>query len=254
MSPGDDDIHAKVKCVYCVGNGIEFMKTEFQDALKGFHRDYADAETDEFAEGYKPIGALPILSLLFGILSMTVIFGWGMMIVPLVALIVGGVGLRRILNSPDVLGGFGVAVAGVVLALLWIIVGSCYLVWSYYNEVPVGYHLITFESVLADPKTGQLPRPILDLVENKQPVFIEGYMYPGKHLNDLDRFVLVESNARSQFQRADREPTESILVVMTAGRTVTHRTMPVRVGGLLKINEDRAAGESPYLIEAEIFR
>ncbi|MDR3110657.1 MAG: hypothetical protein LBU65_13395 [Planctomycetaceae bacterium] len=230
------------------------MKSEFEDALKGFHRDYTDAETDEFVEGYKPIGTLPVVSLLFAVLSMTVVFGWGMMIVPLIAMAAGGISLRRIMRSPDVLGGFGISIAGVSIAVVWVVIGSVYLTWSYYNEVPSGYRLITFESILADPKTGELPKPILELIENKQPVFIEGYMYPGKHLNNLDRFVLVESNERSSFQRPDREPTESILIEMTAGQTVSHRSSPVRVGGTMIINEDRSNGESPYLIQADIFR
>lgn len=228
------------------------MKTEFQDALKGFHRDYIEHDADEQG-GYKTIGALPVVSLICGILSILTFLSWGMLLVPLVGLVSGGLALRTILNSPEDSGGFRLTCAGIGLSLVFSLLGCTYLVWSYYHETPFGYFPITFEDIAADPRTGEIPRSARHFAESGQKVFIEGYMFAGTHLHDIDQFVLVASDAQNQFETLVREPTESVIVRMIGGSTVSYYSRPVRVGGRLKINEKNGS-ESPYLLEADVFR
>lgn len=229
------------------------MKTEFQDALKGYHRDFV--ETDSEGQGaYKPLAPLAIISLLCGILSSLIVLGWALTVLPILGLATGFFALRKILASPDDVGGFRFAATGITLSLLFCALGWSYLLYAYHYEVPLGYVPVTFEELAADPKTGKLPQAVLDLAGNDQRVFIEGEMYPGKHLENVESFVLLDTNTRSAYTNIVREPTASIVVRMVGGRTVTHRTGRVRVGGLFKVEQDPRPGESPYRIDADVFR
>ncbi len=233
---------------------------DFEDALKGYHRDFVEADADG-PEKYKPIVPPAVVSAIFGVLSILTILGWGMVVFPLTGLLCGVFALRKILASPEDVGGFQLAVAGIVLSLVFWLVGYSYLAYSYYYEIPFGYVPITFEEIAGDPKTGKLPQRILDLAWDPertdmlpQKVFIEGEMYPGKHLHDIDQFIIVETIAQSRFSSMVREPTESVLIHITGGRTVSHRTGKVRVGGVLTVDKSPPPGETPYRIDADVFR
>lgn len=229
---------------------------EFEDALKGYHRDFVEADTED-GQRYRPIVPSAILAMIFGVLSVLTFMGWLMAIFPILGLIFGLVALRALMASPEDVSGFQPAVTGIVLSLLFWLGGYAYLVYDYYYLVPFGYDPITFEELAADTKTGELPRNIVALAKDPDRpfrVFIEGEMHPGKHLRDIDRFLLVETTVRSKYQSIVREPTESIQVYMTAGRKIDHRGDRVRVGGILTIHEDVPTGETPYRIDADIFR
>lgn len=230
------------------------MKTEFDDALKGMHADYDEAQPDESSE-YRSIGVLSITSLILGILSVLTFLWWPLALIPIAGIGFGVFAVKKILHAPDEVGGFELATLGIAVSSVFLIAGLAWQGWAYYHTVPSGYVKIDFSELAPDPKTKKISDKIMHLVEDEQRIFIEGYMYQTRRLTGLDYFNLVRTVEHCKFcSRADN-PFDMIDVKMSSGLTADYRTRAVRVGGVLRFDEKYAEkGDLPYTLEADVFR
>lgn len=236
-------------------------RTDFDDALRGYYQDHDEVRPDENAD-YRSLTAESVGSLILGGLSILVFVSGLFLIFPILGVILGVTAIRKILRASEELSGLGISNAGVALSILFAVSGSIYLYYSNSFSTPPGYVEIDFERLAADPRTGRIPPEILNLAVKTDeqgnpvsavPVFIEGYMFQTRKMNDIDSFVLVPALDQSRFGTVTRRPTEMIEVHLN-GFGVSYRTTPVRVGGLLYVNENPASGELPYRLEADVFR
>jgi hypothetical protein len=237
--------------------------TEFDDALKGYYQDHDEVLPDDNLD-YRSLTAESVGSLILGFLSALTFISLLFIIFPLLGILLGVLAIRKILRASEELSGLGLSTAGVALSILFAVAGIFYQTYVYSFETPSGYVKIDFIQLVADPKTGHLPEEIIALTPQYDdqgnqiapgvPVFIEGYMYPTRQMTQIDRFMLVPAIKQGQFGAATRNPTEMIEVIFSGDLKISYRTNPVRIGGILHINEHNTTGETPYRIEADVFR
>lgn len=233
-------------------------RTEFDDALKGYYQDHDEVRPDELAD-YKSLTAGSVVSLVCGLLSILTVTEWIFAIFPILGILFGVLAIRKILKASDVLGGLGIASTGVALSILFSVIGFSMLYYNSQFSTPPGYEDINFEQLVpTDFRTGRIPDEMVALAHSTQTegrrIFIEGYMYQTRKMTDIDHFVLVPYLEQSKFAAPTRKSTEMIEVSLQGELRATYRTSPVRVGGVLYVNENHKPGQPAYRIEADIFR
>ena len=237
-------------------------KGEFDDALKGYYQDHDEVLPDENTD-YRSLTAESVGSLILGFLSVLTFFSMLFVIFPIMGIVLGVTAIRKILRATEELEGLGIASAGVGLCTLMAIAGVVYQMYLMQYEIPGGYVVIDFTDLIADHRTGRIPDDILRLTPHRDeqgnehfgtPVFIEGYMYPTRQTTELKNFMLVPSVGQGQFGALTRDPSQMIDVTLEGDRRVSYRSTTVKVGGILSVNLDRASGETPYSLRADIFR
>ncbi|MDR2755349.1 MAG: hypothetical protein LBC20_06545 [Planctomycetaceae bacterium] len=238
------------------------QRTEFDDALKGYYQDHDEVQPDDNPD-YRTLITESVGSLILGCLSVLTFISSIFIIFPLLGILLGILAIRKILRASEELSGLGISTAGAGLSLIFLIAGISYQIYAYSFEIPLGYVEIDFAQLAADPKTGRIPEEIIALTPHFDeqgnptpgvPVFIEGYMFPTRQMTNIDRFILVPAIEQGKFGATTRNPTEMIEVTLFGGLKVSYRTSPVRVGGILYVNENDNTGETPYRIEADVFR
>ncbi|MGL4943605.1 MAG: DUF4190 domain-containing protein [Thermoguttaceae bacterium] len=228
-------------------------KYEFDDALKGVYTD-RDEVAPEQATDYRAIGVLSVGSLICGVLSILTFLSWSLVALPICGVVLGVLSLRKILHATEEVGGMTITSAGLGLSILCGGVGVGVLIYHQIHSVPAGYIRLDFDE-LALPRPGTVSEKLLHYAENRQPVFIQGYMYQTNKMSGIDHFMLVKSTEHCKSCAPTRNPAEMVEVMMTGDQRVAYRTRPVRVGGLLEIDPDRLrSGQSPYMIRADVFR
>lgn len=233
------------------------MKTEFDDALRGVYTDYAEVQQEKASE-YRSIGPLAVTSFVFGILSFFTFLYWPLALIPLVGIILGVVSIRRMMEAPGEVGGFEFASLGIGLSVLFWLVGYGWIGWQYYHTVPSGYERITFEDLLPDKETKKLPPKLIQFSKDRTKVYIEGYMYQTPRMTGIEHFCLVRAVEHCKFcSRTDAANSFNMIdVKLVNGQKVSYKTSPIKVGGVLIVNEkyNYLNGELPYAIEADVCR
>jgi hypothetical protein len=236
------------------------MKTEFDDALRGMYRDYDEVHPQE-EDQYRAIGSLSVFAFVFGLLSVLAFFSWITLIFPVAGLAVGFLAIQKILAAPKIVGGLRLTVMGLVLSFLFGVCGAFTQYYNYYYAVPAGYVPIAFVSeddtndyptLAAERKSGVIPKEIQLL--NGERVFIQGYIFSTKEQTGLTKFALVRTLNPSTFSSATPDPTDMVLVELKNGQTISYRTKPIRIGGVLRVRANYSFANLPYTIEADVVR
>ena len=241
---------------------VKRRKGEFDDALKGYYQDHDEVLPDDNAD-YRSLTAESVGSLILGFLSALTFVSMLFMIFPIMGIVLGGTAIRKILRATKELEGLGIASAGVALSALMAIAGATYQVYMTQYEIPGGSMVLHFSDLVVDYRTGRIPDHILRLTPHLDeqgnehpgtPVFIEGYMFPTRQMTELKNFMLVPTVERGPFGTVTPDPSQMIDVTLIGDHRVSYRSTLVKVGGTLIVNPDRAAGETPYSLRADIFR
>lgn len=160
----------------------------------------AATEYDEF--DYHPIPVLAPLSLIVGLCSLASLAAVPGLLVPLLGLIVGGLGYWQITRSKGEYGGFRLNLTGIVLSSLWLIAGTSFHAYTYATEVPEGYERLSFRWLSQQaPITEDGKLRIADEAKaiDGQKVFVKGYMYPGQQKEGIQQFVLCKDTGQCCF-------------------------------------------------------
>jgi len=219
----------------------------------------------ETARPYRALSALAIAGLVFAVASVLTAVDWHFAPVPLVAVVLSLLALRRIRRMPDELSGERMAWTGLGLAVgLWAL-GSTWLLVAEKASVPRGYLPVTFAELQPAPKeTGQLIPPKGLELTGEDPhtgmprkVFIRGYMYPGRRTSGIREFLLVPTIGHCAFCSSQLKSTEVIRVRLVGDLTATFTRSGMAVGGKLEVDPAQALnplGGVPYQIEADYVR
>ncbi|MCL2119907.1 MAG: hypothetical protein FWH27_15930 [Planctomycetaceae bacterium] len=229
------------------------MQNEFDKTLTGVG--YKGLKTKAGIRRYIEVNAVALISIVLGLIGVTTFFSWQTVFVPILGLLVGLWALYRHLDSPGEVGGFYLAIAGIVVSLVMSVGGSGLEIWRYYFSVPRGYTVVDFADMALD-KNGKIPEHIAQLGRENKKILVKGYMYQSKQRSGLTNFILVRTVEHCKFCSSFQNPADMIDVYCVGGLKVNYRTTPVRVGGTFWVNEHSRFGDGtmPYLIEADQFR
>ena len=226
-------------------------ENEFDKSLTGVG--YKGMKTKAGFRRYIEVNAVALISIVLGLIGIATFFAWQMVFVPVIGLFVGLWALYRHLDSPTEVGGFHLAVTGIVLSAVMALGGSSLEIWRYYFSVPRGYTVVDFADMALD-KNGKIPEKIAQLGRENKKIYIKGYMYQSKRRSGLTNFILVRSVEHCKFCSPFQNPADMIDIYCVGGLKVNYRTTTVKVGGTFYVNENFRPGDMPYLIEADQFR
>ena len=228
-------------------------QTEFDQSLS--HLDVDDMDGKEAQRSYLNFNIMAIGAFVLSILSALTLLNWRLVPIPVVALILGGISLRKTVNSPQEIGGFHFAAASLLIAT---VLGGGGTWWNYRvdsRRVPVGYTFVDFEEMQHDHKTMKLPEKIVNLGKEKRKIYLKGYMYQGRQMSGIRDFVIVRTKEHCKFCSPQQNPTDMIDVHISTGKTINFKTTPIYVGGVLYVDETAISrGTLPYFIDADIVK
>ncbi len=182
-------------------------------------------------ETYRALSTAAVCSTVMGLLSGLAFLDWTMAVVPLVGLLVGISALTRIRARPTELAGAPLAWFGSGLSLFCLVGGLSFLTYSYATEVPDGYTRLSYESLQPDEKIpGQLMPTTVKELEGK-PIFIKGFMYPGKRQSGISDFLLVRDRGTCCFGGTPKL-TDRIHVKLKGSEVVEFNTNEYKIAGV----------------------
>lgn len=221
---------------------------------------------DEAGLQYRALHTGALIALVLGIVSVFVVvtaassFEWCLVTAPIpaVGIFVAVRSLAQIRQFPDQYTGEGLAKAGLVLSLIFLIGGVAYGGFVYATEVPEGYARLSFNTMKPseiDERGGVLvPADVAAL--NGKKIFIKGYIRPDSIAvqRGIDRFLLVRDNNQCCFGDLSKiKYFDQIDVVMLGDRRVDYSQGVIRIGGTLHVQQDGLAAGGPprFAIEAD---
>lgn len=186
---------------------------------------------------YRPVPVLAPVSLCLGLLSALGFLGLLAVPIGFVGSIVSLICVLRLRKSRGEYGGMWLAVAGLLMSLVFFSTSAGLWAYGYQTEVPEGFHRLNFMSdisrkgfVVAKGKS-VVPHPDVQALDG-QKVFIKGYMYPMKQIEGLRSFLLVKDNAQCCFG-GNPAMQDMILVNLVPGKTVNFQQgLLMSIGGV----------------------
>jgi hypothetical protein len=186
---------------------------------------------------YRSLSALAVAALLLGPLSILVLVGQALVLLPLTAIVCGVLALRRIRRAPDELSGASLARLGIALAAAGWIGAWLWLAYARAAEIPHGYTAINYEELQGDTSTGgHVPARAQEL--NGKKIFVKGYMYPGRQQVDLKQFIISRDNGRCTFCTPNPTPTDLVHVTLAGDLRTDYTTHLLALGGTLRVEDD----------------
>lgn len=165
-------------------------------------RAWAETETDgEF--DYIPVSPWAPVTLALGLLSLTGFMGFFGLYVAGFSILVGLAALTKIRNSGGTVKGKGMAIPGLLLAIVSLAGGSVKMAYAYNTEVPAGFQRVHFPREIADHQfiyisgRRKIPPPVAALVG--KPVYLKGFMWATQATDGIPRFILLKDNGECCF-------------------------------------------------------
>lgn len=191
-------------------------------------------------EQYRALSTSAVASLIVGLLSPLAILDWTLVAIPLIGIPLSVVSLLKIKRRSAELTGSGLARTGLVLSLLFAIVGPGRLAYVYATEVPDGYQRVGYAQLQPDEtQAGQLVPPAALALEGKK-IFIKGYVYPGREKEGIRRFLLVRDRGECCFG-GNPKITDRILVSLEDPLRLAYEPRLHRLGGTFHVEVHDAA-------------
>ncbi|NUQ63384.1 MAG: DUF4190 domain-containing protein [Pirellulales bacterium] len=219
--------------------------------------DFFDYEEElRSPERYRQVNLLAVLSTTVGGLSALTMFHWYLGFIPVAGIILAALAQRQISRAPEEYTGQRLVIAGFALSLGMWLFGAGVLTFSRMREVPIGYELITWQTLKPERSSGEiLPKTAIDLHEKR--VYLKGYMYPGRQVINLKEFLLVPTQGHCKFCTSQIAKHEIVRVKFVGDYKADYTTHHVGIGGKLLVDQSPGFHESgglPYTIEADVFQ
>lgn len=207
---------------------------------------------------YRALHTGALISLVLGIVSVFVVvcaansFEWCLVAAPIpaIGMFLGLRSLGKIRRHPDQYTGAGLAKAGSLLSLLFLVGGVAYGGYVYATEVPNGYERISFGEMKPDElqeRDGLAVPPEIAALNGKK-IFIKGYIRPGSATSrtNIDKFLLVRDNNQCCFGDLSKvKYYDQMVVEITNSNRVDDDLRVLRMGGILEVHPENLAPGSP---------
>ena len=213
------------------------------------------AEPASEYEQYRALSTAAVASLIVGLLSPLAILSWTLVVVPFIGIPISLVALIKTRRHREELSGESLARVGLVLSLVFGIVGPAWLSYVYVTEVPDGYNRISYAELQPDDmQPGQIVPPSAMALEGKK-IFIKGYVYPGQRKDGIHDFLLVRDQGDCCFG-GNPKITDRIQVSLESPLELTYQPRLHKLGGTFHIAPqdkaiDGAAGGVLYHLKAD---
>jgi hypothetical protein len=217
----------------------------------------ASSTADNY-EQYRALSTASVAGLILGLLSPLAILDWLFLVVPICGALVSLLAIIKIRRHRDELSGEPLARVGLILSLLFGVVGPGWLGYVYATEVPEGYARIGYAQLQPDEtQPGQIVPPAALELEGKR-VFIKGYVYPGQRKDGIREFLLVRDQGDCCFG-GNPKITERILVKLESPLELTYQPRLHKLGGTFHVEPhdkaiDGAAGGVLYHLKADYLK
>jgi len=189
--------------------------------------------TEEFYP-YRAISKAAVVSLVFGVLSFSVLLSAALLVLPVVGIVFGFIALSSIRRYPQELTGRPATIVGTVLSSLLLIGGIVLHSYIYATEVPPGHVRISFQD-LQPTDDSPLPVSLKALELNGKKVFVKGYVYPDGQQYNIKDFILVKDMGTCCF--GGQPPlTHMIEVSLQGSNRVEYAMRKRKLAGTLKVN------------------
>ncbi|MEX0728959.1 MAG: DUF3299 domain-containing protein [Planctomycetaceae bacterium] len=221
----------------------------------------APIETAEAATGvpriredfsYRPMTPLAPIACILGILGSIAVLGLAGLALAFAGVIVGTLALWQIQRSHGYLGGRKLTLTGLSLSLIFFLTGTALQAYAFATEVPDGniklnftHDISKYKPVFVDDDWAIAPE--VQQYNGKQ-IFVKGYMYPTKQIEDITQFILVRDSGTCCF--GGQPPIEDmILVTMEPGKSVFLKASLVAVAGTLTTKPPSEGGDLKPIYE-----
>jgi hypothetical protein len=211
--------------------------------------------TGENYEQYRALSTAAVASLIVGLLSCLAILDWTLVAIPVIGVPLSLFALAKIKRHSNDLTGAALARSGLVLSLLFAVVGPARLAYVYATEVPPGYERVSYAELQPDEaEPGQEVPPAALSLEGKR-IFIKGYVYPGRDTEGIRQFLLVRDRGECCFG-GNPKITDRILVTLDDPLRLAYSTRLHKLGGTFHVEVrqstiDDARGGVFYHLKAD---
>lgn len=210
------------------------------------------------SEVYRSVSKSAVLTLVFGIFSLTAWVSQSFLLFPLLGVatgIVAWVGFRR---YPMELVGRPMLKIGGTISLIMLFAGTGWHVYCYYTEVPPNYDRISYR-MLRLPSGSRLPyNKAAEELDGKK-VFVKGYVRPSDRRTDLKNFILVGDFGSCCFGGSPKM-TDVIAVTLEGNLRVDYSWQLRHIGGVFRLNKtpkrttEKDVPQVVYSIEADYLK
>jgi hypothetical protein len=206
-------------------------------------------------EQYRALSTASVASVIVGLLSSLAILDWTLVMVPAAGVLLGAYAWISVHRRSAELTGEGLARAGLVLSLVFLVAGPAWLTYDFVTELPEGYERVSYAQLQPDPavRSQLIPQSARDLEGKK--VFIKGYVYPGRQTKGIREFLLVRDRGECCFG-GNPKITDRIQVTLEEPLRLTYETRLHKLGGTFHVEPldstiDGAKGGVFYHLQAD---
>ena len=173
--------------------------------------------------------------------SVGAFFAWALLALPVIGFVTGVYALRAVRTRGDELTGLGLAKFGIVSSLLFFVAGASWLSYEYATEVPPNHARISYEDLQPDPDRPSELIPPSALALDGQRIFIKGYVYPSKKMDNIRQFILCRDKGDCCFG-GNPKLTDRIQVTMMRGLRMEYSTKLFKLAGVFHVSPSQASG------------
>ncbi len=201
--------------------------------------DAPESAADSY-EQYRSLSTAAVASLVVGLLSTLAILDWILIAIPVIGVALSTFAWLKVKRHGDELSGLGLAHAGLILSIVFLICGPAWLTYAYLTELPDGYDRVSYAELQPDPAEAgqQVPPSALELEGKK--IFIKGYIYPGREKDGIQQFLLVRDQGDCCFG-GNPKITDRIQVTLTDPLRLRYQPRLHKVGGVFHVEPQQAA-------------
>jgi len=215
------------------------------------------ADFGDYAQ-YRVLSAMAVVSGVTGLLSATALLDWTLCILPFVGIVTGAMALKKIRANPGEYTGELLALAGIVLSMLFLLGGISWHSYVYATEVPPDHERINYDMLQPDPSTRNEIIPASAQQLNGKKVFIKGYVYQpsGGQMTGLKQFVLVRDKGQCCFG-GEPKLTDMILVKLNGKLTAEFNMRVIKLAGKFRVSPAgglHGLGPVVYQLDADYIR
>jgi hypothetical protein len=233
------------------------MGKAFREKLKPVIVAAAVSEGVESTEvGYRALSGLAVASAGCAVLSIAAFFDWGLAVFPIAALVLGWWALKQIDRNPMEMSGRRLALGAMGAACVFWAGGTAWIVYDRNYNIPSGYEFTTFKVLQPDVNRLEMFASEEAKMLADRPVFIRGFMAPGKQQAGIKEFVLMDEPNSCKYCQPQPSPSRLIRVKLTGGMKTGYTAREIGVGGKLIVHATPTSetGGLVYEIEADCLR
>jgi hypothetical protein len=192
------------------------------------------------------------VALFLGISAFSALMGLFGLVLAGVGILVSMGSYLQIRASRGQLSGTKMAVSGGVLSVVFLALGSYYMISDYRAELPPGYQRVNFPAEIAEKGFVVVNgyrelHPDVKLFVD-QPLFLKGYIWQSQSYESS--FILLKDNGKCCFG-GNPAPNDMIYVRLEDGQRFNYVSGLVAVAGVLRADPNAPLDQPVYVMEAK---